>query len=140
MKIIIPGRMDGLNEYTNANRDNPYAGAGMKKKNENLVIQALKANGIKNFTYHEPVYLRFMWVEPNRRRDKDNIASAKKFCIDALVKAGVLENDGWKHIIGFSDRFAVNKENPHVEIEILTAEEMESRRSLFISDFVSKLP
>ena len=128
MKLIIPGRLDGLNEYTNANRNNPYAGANMKKKNENVILKAVQACPDRQ-TFTEPVYIRFCWVEPNRRRDKDNIASAKKFCLDALVKANVLQGDGWKYIIGFSDRFAVDNKNPHIEIEIITEEEMERRRA-----------
>ena len=80
----------------------------------------------------EAVYLRFNWIEPNKRRDKDNIASAKKFIIDALVKSGILENDGWKNVIGFSDRFSVDKNNPRIEVEILTEEEMNERQNEFI--------
>lgn len=49
----------------------------------------------------------------------DNISSfGRKVIQDALVKAGVLRNDGWKEIRGFSDRFAVDAENPRIEVEI----------------------
>jgi len=37
---------------------------------------------------------------------------------DALVKAGVLANDGWQEIVSFADRFGIDKENPRVEIVI----------------------
>lgn len=37
---------------------------------------------------------------------------------DALVSAGVLKDDGWKHVVGFSDRFDVDKANPHIEVRI----------------------
>lgn len=46
------------------------------------------------------------------------IAFAKKFILDALVGAGVLRGDGWKHISGFTDRFKVSKEDPRIEVEI----------------------
>ena len=52
------------------------------------------------------------------RRDKDNIAFAKKFIQDSLVHAGVLQNDGWKHIEHFTDDFAVDPKNPRVEVVI----------------------
>lgn len=60
----------------------------------------------------------FRWYEPNKKRDLDNICSAKKFIQDALVKMGVLQGDGWRHIIGFSDEFYIDKDNPRIEVEI----------------------
>ena len=53
---------------------------------------------------------------------KDNIAFAKKFIQDALVETGVLRNDGWSEIEGFTDNFALDPKNPRVEV---TIEEME---------------
>lgn len=41
---------------------------------------------------------------------------------DALVKEGILENDGWKDIVGFTDRFFIDKNNPRIEVEIEEAE------------------
>ena len=129
MKFTIPGRLPGLNEMTNANRANMYQGASLKKNAEKSIMAALMYQ--KLTPIHEPVYLRFNWVEPNKKRDKDNIASGRKFVLDALVKAGVLENDGWKHIIGFSDRFSVDKNNPRIEVELLTEAEMQERQHAF---------
>lgn len=48
----------------------------------------------------------------------DNIAFAKKFILDALVKKGVLKDDGWKWVKGFTDEFFVDKKNPRVEVEM----------------------
>lgn len=36
-KFTIPGKLDGLNEYTSANRTNPYKGGKMKRDNESAV-------------------------------------------------------------------------------------------------------
>lgn len=52
--------------------------------------------------------LTFEWREPNKKRDLDNVAAAKKLVIDGLVTAGVLHGDGWKHLHGFRDYFEVN--------------------------------
>lgn len=46
------------------------------------------------------------------------MAFAKKFVQDALVQCGVLKDDGWKYVVGFSDRFEVDKENPRIEVLI----------------------
>ena len=50
-----------------------------------------------------PVRLNFIWYEKTKRRDPDNVASAKKFILDALQKQGILPNDSRKYIYGFSD-------------------------------------
>jgi len=38
-KFTIPGRLEGLNEYTSANRTNPHKGGMMKRKNEDSIIE-----------------------------------------------------------------------------------------------------
>ena len=65
-----------------------------------------------------PVAMRYLWVEKNKRRDKDNIAFAKKFIQDALVKEKVLENDGWTQIERWTDAFTVDAQCPRVEVEL----------------------
>lgn len=57
-----------------------------------------------------PVTIHFHWVEPNRKRDLDNVAFAKKFILDAMVKKRVLENDNSKHVTGFTDTFELGDE------------------------------
>lgn len=113
MKFTIQGRLDGLNEYTQANRSNRHEGAEMKRKNEELVMLSVRKVKIK-----QPVKIAFKWYEKNSRRDMDNIAFAKKFILDALVKKGVLQDDGWKWVKGFTDEFFIDKENPRVEVEM----------------------
>jgi len=34
------------------------------------------------------------------------------------VDSGVLKNDGWKYVVGFYDKFEVDKENPRIEVLI----------------------
>lgn len=46
------------------------------------------------------------------------MAFAKKFILDALVKAGILAGDGRKNVVGFSDEFHVDPGNPRVVITI----------------------
>ena len=40
-RFIIQGRLDGLNEYTRANRANAYKGNALKKKNERVVCMGI---------------------------------------------------------------------------------------------------
>lgn len=62
--------------------------------------------------------LDITWYCKNKRKDKDNIAAGIKFILDGLVKAGTIENDGWKQVNNFSHSFKVDKDNPRVEVEI----------------------
>lgn len=118
-KLIIQGRLAGMNEYTEVNRKNRYAGASMKKKEQARVEWAI-VNQLRTVkTLKPPVYLTYTYFEPNQRRDKDNISAfAHKVVQDALTETGRLENDGWKQIDGFRDEFFVNKENPRIEVRI----------------------
>lgn len=61
----------------------------------------------------------YRWYEKDKRRDLDNVSSfGRKVIQDALVYTGVIQNDGWKEITGFSDEFYVDKKNPRIEVEI----------------------
>lgn len=115
--LVINGQLDGLNEYTRACRRNRYAGAKMKSDNEKLVGLYIGMQ-MKDLHFPGKVTLNFKWFEPNRRRDVDNIAFAKKFILDALVKSGVIEADGQKYVTGFTDEFFVDKEFPRIEVTI----------------------
>ena len=53
-----------------------------------------------------------------RIETKDNIAFAKKFIQDSLVKEKVIQNDGWKEIDSWSDEFSVDAQHPRVEVDI----------------------
>lgn len=62
--------------------------------------------------------MRFEWHERTKKRDADNIASAKKFILDALVKMRVLEDDSRKFVKGFSDVIVDDKED-FVKVELI---------------------
>lgn len=118
-KFTILGRLDGLNEYTKANRTNQHKGGKMKKDNENTVIWSIQQQ-LRGLHINVPVRLNYSFYELNRKRDLDNISSfAHKVIQDSLVKTNVLKNDGWKEITGFTDQFYRDKNNPRIEVEIV---------------------
>ena len=123
MKFTIYGRLPSLNEYLAAERSTirgrrgHSAGNSMKHSCEIMIINAIRKARLKRIK--SPVVLHYTFYESNRKRDLDNIsATAHKFVQDALVKAGILENDGWHWIEGFTDAFAVDAKNPRIEVEI----------------------
>ncbi len=119
--FFLPGPLPGLNELLEANRYrspknrkglrwNGYA--NMKKQHGEAVKWELLRQGIKPA---KRVYFRFTWQERDRMRDPDNIAAGgRKVILDALVTAGILEDDGWKQIAGWEDRWTVVKDAPGV--------------------------
>jgi Holliday junction resolvase RusA-like endonuclease len=106
--LTIPFRLPGLNEVTNANRRNRYAGAKLKKETEERILWCIKDAKLKPIQY--PCIVHITFDEPNRRRDTDNVESAKKMVLDALVKAGVLQGDSPRYVIGSPSwtRYGVN--------------------------------
>lgn len=116
-KLIIPYNLPCLNDYIRAERTHWSKAANMKSETEKGIILLCRQQ-LRSVKIEKPVYMQYLWVERNRRRDRDNIAFAKKFIQDALIKADILKNDNWAAIIGFSDEFAIDKQNSRVEIII----------------------
>lgn len=115
VKLVIKGRLPGLNEYIAAERTNRYKAAKLKRDAEELVIWSAKAS--LRGKIPTPARMHYLWVEPNRKRDKDNISGyGRKVIQDALVKAGYLPGDGWAYIDGFTDSFAVDAKYPRIEV------------------------
>ncbi len=116
--LIIKGKLDNLNDYISACRTNQYKGAKVKHRNEEIVKAAIYGQ-FKRLHIRRPVRMKYRWYEANKRRDLDNVSSfGRKVIQDALVETKVLENDGWKNIVGFSDEFYVDAKHPRIEVEI----------------------
>lgn len=111
-------KLPGLNEYIGAERSCKHAAAGMKRQTERAIRLCIRTQWQGKVRFTSPVTLHYRWIERNKRRDKDNIAFAKKFIQDALVKEKVLANDGWAQIEGWTDAFEVDAQNPRVEVEM----------------------
>lgn len=114
--FVIPGELPDLNQYIRAERSNVMAAAALKKRTDMDIIAHIKRHGLPKVK--SPVFLRYAWHCKNRRKDLDNICFAQKFVQDAMVRAGVIPNDGWNNIIGFSHDFFVDKDNPRIEVRI----------------------
>ena len=121
----ILGSLPARNEQEAAARGNRFAAATMKKRWTRYIAL--------NFAHaprvNVPVRMVCNWFCPNKRRDPDNIAAAKKFILDGLQVAGVLKNDGWGQIVGFSDNFFVDKKDPGVEIVLICPERRQNEKN-----------
>ena len=89
------------------------------KKNAIMIVSAYLYQQLKGVRIEKKVRIDYIWYEKNKKRDLDNISSfGRKVIQDALVDNGILPNDGWENVVGFSDSFYVDKDNPRIEIII----------------------
>lgn len=118
----IPGTLPQLNDYIRAERATRFAAARIKRDAHAKVIAAL-AQQVQLPRFHEPVDVTFTWYRPDRRTDKDNVAFAKKFILDALQKVSVIENDKWAMCTPYDGGYFIDKENPRTVVTIIKSKE-----------------
>ena len=117
-KLTIKGTLPGLNQYQYACRSHFSKGAKMKKQYIALV-SAYIFQQLKGVHIAKKVKIEYLWYEPNKKRDLDNISSfGRKVIQDALVDNHILENDGWNNVVGFSDTFFIDSKDPRIEVII----------------------
>ena len=118
-KLVIPMKLHSLNEYIGACRRNPHAGASMKKQDQQSVEWYVRSQ-LRGIRIRKPVRMSYIWHETSRRRDLDNISSyGRKIIQDALVSCNVIEDDGWRQVIGFTDEFSIDKKHAFIEVKIM---------------------
>lgn len=118
VKLTISGRLPGLNEYIAAERTNRHAAAKMKREAQQAVEWCVRSQ-LRGVRFAKPVRMAYRWYERDKKRDKDNVSAfGRKVIQDALVHTGVLKNDNWACVDGFSDQFEVDKKRPRIEVEI----------------------
>lgn len=105
--LILNHRFPALNEHTKTARGNKYASNSDKQTYTDIVAYECMSQGIKPV---ESAMFHFRWIEKNKRRNKDNIAFAKKYIFDGFVNSGIIKNDGWAEVKGFTDEFETGKE------------------------------
>lgn len=121
-QFTIEGRLDGLNEYTNACRSHHKAGWRMKKDNQRVVEKCIEGAHLKPYEGAVRVHYTFFEKPAERNgamRDKSNIASfAVKVIEDALQAQGIIKNDNWKYMAGYSCDFYRASENPRIVVTL----------------------
>ena len=106
MRVEIKMKLPSANDYIDVCRTNRFKAAQFKRNVENQIALFLK----RLPRFEQPIRIRFHWIEENKRRDLDNIAFAKKFILDTLVKLGKLKDDNRKCVTMFTDTFAYGDE------------------------------
>lgn len=114
-RFEIPGTLPTLNQYVDKERANRFAAAAVKKQAQEQILSCIDDDAPRFPGY---VTVWFDWIRPDMRSDKDNVAFAKKFVLDALQEAGIITNDKWKLCTPYDRKFAVNKSNPRTVVLI----------------------
>lgn len=116
--ITIPGRLPGLNDMirqAKQGRRNYQPYALQKAIHTDTVACLCKAAHIPRL---ERVAVRAYWMEPNRKRDPDNVTAAIKYILDGMVKANVIPDDNQRHVDTIFHKVDVDKHNPRIVVEI----------------------
>lgn len=111
--FTVKAKLPSLNDYIDVCRRNKYQAAQYKRDVEEVIGWAIRSAQTKGTLkpIKKPCKVHFEWHEKTTRRDCDNIASAKKFILDAMQKQGVILNDNQKYIKGFTDTFVKDTDN-----------------------------
>jgi len=111
--FIIRAKLPSLNEYIAACNKNRYGGGRFKQDIEEVIgwgiKQAISGGSLRRTV--DPMIIHFKWHEKTKRRDADNIASAKKYILDAMQTFGVIPNDSRKYVRAFTDEIIDDKED-----------------------------
>jgi Holliday junction resolvase RusA-like endonuclease len=123
-KFFIPGPLPGMNDMLNQSRVAYGTKARRRTKwhdtrdiwLQRIGLEIMAAVPTKRI---DRAFFEFTWFEKDRRRDPDNISGAgHKLIFDAMVKCGLIENDGWKQVAGYSDTFTIEKDRPGVLVVV----------------------
>lgn len=116
-KLVIKGSLTDLNTYINLERTNKFMASKIKKEETERVAWECKAQKLKPVS--APPYLVYCWYCKDKKKDKSNVAFSRKFIEDGLVMAGILKNDGWDNILGYADKFDIDKQSPRIEVYLI---------------------
>lgn len=116
--FTIQGWLPGYNEYLKAKG----AVRGHERYNDlrksTMELVALYARQGRVVPCPYPVVVSIAWVEPNAKRDLDNIQAGVKEILDALRAIGVLRNDGQRDVQGIVHTVAVNRKAPAIHVTL----------------------
>jgi Holliday junction resolvase RusA-like endonuclease len=114
--FTIDGKLPGLNDIVREARTHWSRGARQKKEwTRACAYYAMKLQRISS-----SCKIQFTWIEPDKRRDVDNIAAGAKFILDGMIEAGKLAGDGRQWVRQIVHVFPEpDKKNPRIVVEIV---------------------
>lgn len=126
-KVVFHHLLPDLNDYIDAaHRVYHYRGSSrtygdtVMKRHEQRRLEGEIRKQLRGVRIEKPVKITLCAYEGSYRRDWGNVlAVIDKFCLDALVKAGVLPNDTQRWVRKYGEPIlGHDKEHPRIEIII----------------------
>lgn len=117
--FTIEMQLPGLNKVIGANRSNTYMGAKLKKDVQKDISQFIRMAMLSGDLHPQEkrCTISITWHERTRKRDVDNIQSAQKFILDAMVEMGILKDDSQKYVAQIYHHI-VTDDHDYVEVYI----------------------
>lgn len=102
MRLWINGRFPSLNQLLDAKSTQKGSWNSYNALKCEWFGQIKRLVELERVESVGPGYFTFLFVEPDRRRDPDNIVSAGvKLILDSLVGCEVIAGDGWSQVLGY---------------------------------------
>lgn len=122
--LTIPGRLSGTNDIIRMAAWNRYAGGAKRKKEKELCAWHIRHdNAIHKAHFTNAVRVSLAWIEPNAKRDLDNITGGLKVILDALVMCKIIPNDSREWVKAIEHRFPEpDKKKPRIEVTLTDIE------------------
>jgi hypothetical protein len=119
--IVFPTLNDLLNAHGQGGggRGNGYARMKRDLQDQARIFIRLARRKGALVPIKGPVFLAYEHRRRGRRADPSNVAAAAmKIIEDALVCEGIIENDTWNIVAGFSHKFTLDKRKPGVLVQV----------------------
>lgn len=117
--FTINQKLPSLNEVIGKNRANRMMGAKLKREIQSDILTYIRYAVLNGdlVPQKKRCTVSITWHERTKKRDVDNIQSAQKFILDAMVDGGILEDDSRKYVAQIYHHI-VDDERDFVEVYI----------------------
>ena len=117
--FVINQKLPSLNEVIGKNRANRMMGAKLKREVQDDILTYIRLSVLNGdlVPQKKRCTVSITWHECTKKRDVDNIQSAQKFILDAMVDGGILEDDSRKYVAQIYHHI-VDDERDFVEVYI----------------------
>lgn len=117
--FVIEQKLPSLNEVIGSNRANRMMGAKQKREIQSDILTYIRLACLNGdlVPQRKRCTVSITWHERTKKRDVDNIQSAQKFILDAMVDGGILEDDGRRYVAQIY-HLIVDDDRDYVEVYI----------------------
>jgi len=117
-QFTILGSLPGMSEIIDAAKIHWSNYSKMKEKYTNIVIENIWESINSPLIKYDEIDVDIFWIEPNYKRDYDNIMGGQKFIFDGIRTAGIISDDSQKHIGSITNHFDTDKINPRIIVTV----------------------